>query len=88
MDSFLDNKVFAGLSNGQLALFRRDAETGIWMTNDPQIIELSTSKAPVFKLMPVAGKLWSAIQNHIKIFNTSSMEAEVSLYHLCELRTV
>lgn len=71
----MENRVFAGLSNGQLAIFRRDEETGHWLTSEPKIVELATS--PVLRLLPVAGKLWCAIQNHVKVFNTNIFEVEV-----------
>lgn len=73
---FSDNRVFAGLSNGQLVLFRRDEEvTGCWITSDPTLIDLSSS--PVLQLLPVGNRLWCASQNYLKIFNTISMQVEL-----------
>lgn len=74
----MDNRVFAGLSNGQLAIFRRDEETGHWLTNEPKIVDLCTS--PVLKLLPVAGKLWCAISNHVKVFNANICEVELTFH--------
>lgn len=76
--AFLDNRVFAGLSNGQLVMFTRNEESGFWRTHDPHLIELSSS--PVSKILPVGQKLWCAVQNHIKIFNPSTMEVELSFH--------
>ena len=73
--SYMENKVYAGLSNGQLAVFKRDEESGCWITNDPLIVELSST--PVLNILPVNGKLWCAVCNHIKVFNVVSKEVEV-----------
>lgn len=75
---FEDNRVFAGLSNGQLVLFKRDDESGSWTTSDPEMIDLSSS--PVVKLLAMPGKLWCASQNKIKIFNTLSMQVELTFH--------
>lgn len=69
-----DQRVFAGLSNGQLAVFRRD-DDGTWATSDPRIIELAATS--IEKVLPVSGKLWCATQNLVKVFNTITMEVEV-----------
>jgi hypothetical protein len=75
---FVDNKVFAGLSNGQLVLFKRDEETGSWLTSDPHMIDLSSS--PVLKLLAIGSTLWCASQNKINIFDTSKMEVVLSFH--------
>ncbi|RWS31669.1 Rho guanine nucleotide exchange factor 17-like protein, partial [Leptotrombidium deliense] len=72
---YLNNQVFGGLSNGQIAVFRRD-ETGNWLTNEPKIIEISTN--PVVKLLAVSGKLWCAVQNQVSVLTTCSLETEIS----------
>ncbi len=72
-----DNRVFAGLANGQLAVFRRDDEGGTWLTLS-HIIELAATS--IVKVLPVSGgKLWCATQNLVKVINTITMEVEVSL---------
>lgn len=74
--SYLNNQVFGGLSNGQIAVFRRD-ETGNWLTNEPRIIEISAN--PVVKLLAVSGKLWCAVQNQVNVVTTCSLETEVKI---------
>lgn len=56
-------------------MFRRDDDGCSWVTSDPKIIELATT--PLVKLLPVSGKLWCATQNHVKVFNTITMEVDV-----------
>ncbi|KAI1290825.1 Rho guanine nucleotide exchange factor 17 [Halotydeus destructor] len=75
---YLDSKVFAGLTNGQLVIFNRDEESATWLTNDPKVVDLST--VPVTRLLAVMGKLWCAIQNHIKIYNIDKAEVEISFH--------
>ena len=75
---YLDEKVYVGLGNGQLVTFHWDCESGAWMMSEPTIFELAAS--PILKLLPMNHKLWCAVQNHIKIFNSRSCEIEISFH--------
>ncbi|XP_067128079.1 rho guanine nucleotide exchange factor 17-like [Centruroides vittatus] len=72
---YLDNRVFASLANGELAIYKKDSEGG-WSINEPQIVQISNSSAPITKMLAVAGKLWCGCQNNIKVFNTTSLTIE------------
>uniref|UniRef100_T1J1Q2 Tryptophan 2,3-dioxygenase n=1 Tax=Strigamia maritima TaxID=126957 RepID=T1J1Q2_STRMM len=49
---------------------------GSWRTNDPKTITVGSAVAPVSRMISVAGKLWCACQNTIKVINTCSLEIE------------
>ena len=81
--SYLDNKVFVSLSNGDLIVYRRDNE-GMWDTENPYTRAIGSVTAPIVKMLAVAGKLWCGCQNTICIINPLSLSVEVShvnLYH-------
>ena len=67
--------MYVALSSGQIGVFIRDAN-GLWITSDPKLYVISS--APILKLVGVAGKLWCALQNYIKIVSTLNMEIEVT----------
>lgn len=73
----LDTRVFASLANGDIIVYRRDVSGG-WNVADRQVVSISTAAAPVTKMMAVAGKLWCAAMNTIRVLNTSSLQVEVS----------
>ncbi|KAK8749646.1 hypothetical protein OTU49_015465 [Cherax quadricarinatus] len=73
----LDNRVFASLANGDIIVYRRDASGG-WNVADRQVISISTAAAPVTRMMAVAGKLWCAAMNTVRVLNTVSLQVEHS----------
>ncbi|XP_047494989.1 rho guanine nucleotide exchange factor 17-like [Penaeus chinensis] len=73
----LDTRVFASLANGDIIVYRRDVSGG-WNVADRQVVSISTAAAPVTKMMAVAGKLWCAAMNTIRVLNTGSLQVEHS----------
>ncbi|XP_042237395.1 rho guanine nucleotide exchange factor 17-like isoform X2 [Homarus americanus] len=73
----LDNRVFASLANGDIIVYRRD-QSGGWNVADRQVISISTAAAPVTRMMAVAGKLWCAAMNTVRVLNTVSLQVEHS----------
>lgn len=73
----LDNRVFASLANGDIIIYRRDM-SGEWNVAERQVVSISTAAAPVTKMMAVAGKLWCATMNTIRVLNTASLQVEHS----------
>nr|XP_045609948.1 LOW QUALITY PROTEIN: uncharacterized protein LOC123765431 [Procambarus clarkii] len=73
----LDNRVFASLANGDIIVYRRDM-TGGWNVGERQVISISTAAAPVTRMMAVAGKLWCAAMNTVRLLNTVSLQVEHS----------
>ncbi|XP_066963606.1 rho guanine nucleotide exchange factor 17-like [Macrobrachium rosenbergii] len=73
----LDNRVFASLANGDIIVYRRDISGG-WNVADRQVVSISTAAAPVTRMMAVAGKLWCAAMNTIRVLNTSLLQVEHS----------
>lgn len=43
-----------------------------------QVVSISTAAAPVTKMMAVAGKLWCATLNTVRVLNTATLQVEVS----------
>lgn len=81
-DRHLDNRVFASLANGDIIIYRRDLSGG-WNVAERQIVSISNAAAPVTKMMAVAGKLWCAAMNTVRVLSTVSLQVEVSRhYHL------
>ena len=78
---YLNDRVYAGLGNGQLVCFRRDYagdSLPVWLTADPSIFELAST--PILKLLPIGHKVWCAVQNHVKVFNATTHEVEISFH--------
>lgn len=75
--SHLDNRVFASLANGDIIIYRRDM-SGEWNAAERQVVSISTAAAPVTKMMAVAGKLWCATLNTVRVLNTATLQVEVS----------
>ncbi|XP_045130867.1 uncharacterized protein LOC123515974 [Portunus trituberculatus] len=73
----LDNRVFASLANGDIIIYRRDM-SGEWNVAERQVVSISTAASPVTKMMAVAGKLWCATMNTIRVLNTASLQVEHS----------
>lgn len=76
LNSHLDNRVFASLANGDIIIYRRDLSGG-WNVADRQVVSISTAAAPVTKMMAVAGKLWCAAMNTVRVLGTISLQVEV-----------
>jgi len=72
----VENKVFAGLSSGQLVVFKKSEDRRSWMTSDPMLFDLSCS--PVVKLLPVGSRLWCGSQNLIQVVDPETLEVETS----------
>lgn len=68
--------MFASLANGDIIIYRRDM-SGEWNVAERQVVSISTAAAPVTKMMAVAGKLWCATMNTIRVLNTASLQVEV-----------
>lgn len=51
--------------------------SGEWNVAERQVVSISTAAAPVTKMMAVAGKLWCATMNTIRVLNTASLQVEV-----------
>lgn len=75
---YYKEKVYSGLSNGQIYIFKRDNELGTWNTCDPFVLDLSNSS--VLQLLPVSGKIWCAVQRYVKILNPLTLEVELSFH--------
>ncbi|KAK3872868.1 hypothetical protein Pcinc_022083 [Petrolisthes cinctipes] len=73
----LDNRVFASLANGDIIIYRRDLSGG-WNVGDRQVVSISTAAAPVTKMLAVAGKLWCATMNTVRVLNTITLQVEHS----------
>lgn len=73
----MENTVYAGLCNGQIAIFRRDSN-GLWLISGYKLVTIDAGQS-VNKMLSVARKLWCGIQNQIKILSPSTLEVEVSL---------
>ncbi|XP_050727403.1 uncharacterized protein LOC127004096 isoform X2 [Eriocheir sinensis] len=73
----LDNRVFASLANGDIIIYRRDM-SGEWNVAERQVVSISTAAAPVTKMMAVAGKLWCATLNTVRVLNTATLQVEHS----------
>lgn len=74
--SYLDNKVFVSLANGDLIVYKRDTE-GIWDTENPYTRTIGSGAAPINKMLAVAGKLWCGCQNMINVINPLTLRIEV-----------
>ncbi|XP_076331534.1 uncharacterized protein LOC143236821 isoform X2 [Tachypleus tridentatus] len=74
---YLDNRVFVALTNGDVIIYQQDLSGG-WNTTDPQCMFVGSVTAPVTKMLAVAGKVWCACQNYIKVLNTTDLEIELS----------
>lgn len=72
---YLDNKVFVSLSNGDLMVYRRDAE-GTWDSENPYTRAIGSVTAPIVKMLAVAGKLWCGRQNNICVINPLTLSIE------------
>ncbi|KAF2365474.1 Dbl (DH) domain [Trinorchestia longiramus] len=73
----LDNRVFASLASGEVVVFRRN-EASWSIKVDREVVMVSSPAAPVIKMIMVAGKLWCATGNVIKILNTNTLQLEHS----------
>uniref|UniRef100_A0A6A7FTN7 Rho guanine nucleotide exchange factor 17 isoform X3 n=1 Tax=Hirondellea gigas TaxID=1518452 RepID=A0A6A7FTN7_9CRUS len=73
----LDNRVFASLASGEVVVYRRDGDVS-WLKGDREVVTVSTAATPVTRMIMVAGKLWCAAGNVIKIMNTSTLQLEHS----------
>ena len=51
---------------------------GIWDTDSPETVTLTSANAPINKMLPVAGKLWCASLGDIMVVDPESMEIEVT----------
>lgn len=81
----VENKVYASLKNGQIAIFLR-SEKGNWLTGEPNIVE--TGAESISFMLYVAEKLWCGSHNEIKVLNPTSMNFTlevriVFLFFLC-----
>lgn len=74
---YLDNKVFASLVNGDLIVYKRDAE-GLWDTEHPYTRTIGSATAPITRMLAVAGKLWCGCQNTIHVINPLALNIERS----------
>ncbi|XP_018013891.1 rho guanine nucleotide exchange factor 17 [Hyalella azteca] len=73
----LDNRVFASLASGEVVVFTRHDDS--WSAKvDREVVMVSSAAAPVIKMILVAGKLWCAAANTIKILNTNTLQLEHS----------
>ncbi|XP_013379625.1 rho guanine nucleotide exchange factor 17-like [Lingula anatina] len=73
----LDCKVFASLANGEIRVYRRDAD-GSWDTQHPDTLSVGTVTSPVTKMLAVAGKLWCGCQSGVMMLNPTTLVSEVS----------
>ncbi|KAK3099343.1 hypothetical protein FSP39_002973 [Pinctada imbricata] len=74
---YLDNKVFVSLANGDLIVYKRDAE-GVWDSENPYTRSIGTAQSPITRMLAVAGKLWCGCQNVIKVINPLTLSTETS----------
>lgn len=51
---------------------------GSWNTSDPVTINVGSAAIPVSKMLPVGDKLWCSCHNTVKIFDTVTLQFEVS----------
>ncbi|RNA40338.1 rho guanine nucleotide exchange factor 17-like [Brachionus plicatilis] len=70
--AYIDNKVIVSLKNGELIVFKR--LFSIW-NFDNHIIK-ALSDTPFSQMITVAGKLWCASSNIIKILNPETLDCE------------
>ncbi|KAJ8298237.1 hypothetical protein KUTeg_024768, partial [Tegillarca granosa] len=72
---YLDNKVFVSLANGDLIVYKRDAD-GMWDTEHPYIRAVGSVTSPITKMLAVAGKLWCGCQNTMNVINPLTLRIE------------
>lgn len=51
---------------------------GSWNTSDPVTINVGSAAIPVSKMLPVGDKLWCSCHNTVKIFDTVTLQFQVS----------
>lgn len=66
MPTFLDKNNLLRLSDGS------------WNTSDPVTINVGSAAVPVSKMLPVGDKLWCSCHNTVKIFDTVTLQFQVS----------
>ncbi|XP_063982833.1 rho guanine nucleotide exchange factor 17 isoform X3 [Diachasmimorpha longicaudata] len=74
---YIEDKVFASLANGDVAIYSRD-HCG-WNTVEPSTVSVGTPSSPVTKMVSVTGKLWCSCHNIVKVLNIATLEIEHSL---------
>ncbi|XP_070560922.1 rho guanine nucleotide exchange factor 10-like isoform X2 [Ptychodera flava] len=72
---FLSNRMFVGLHDGTLVVFKR-MKDGVWLLEEPHVSLLTT--APVLSLLPVAGCMWCASGNGVFILNANTVQRQAS----------
>lgn len=55
---------------------------GSWNTSDPVTINVGSVAVPVSKMLPVGDKLWCSCHNTVKIFDTVTLQFQVSRHLL------
>lgn len=56
---------------------------GSWNTSDPVTINVGSAAVPVSKMLSVGDKLWCSCHNTVKIFDTNTLQFQVSKKTIC-----
>ncbi|XP_077998334.1 rho guanine nucleotide exchange factor 10-like [Glandiceps talaboti] len=72
---FMTNRMFVGLSDGTLVVFKR-MQDGAWLLEEPHVSLLTA--APVTSLLPVTNCMWCAGGNAVYIINTNTVQRQDS----------
>lgn len=92
--SYLNNRVFASLANGDVLIYERDSSKcslkladgfferafsgGGWNMSNPLTVSVGSTAMPVSKMVPNGEKLWCGCGNVIKVFNSHTLTTENS----------
>ncbi|CAM4679772.1 unnamed protein product [Leuciscus chuanchicus] len=69
------NFLFAGLSNGKVAIYNRKSEEGLWDPDSCRHVVIGC--APVLKLLRIDEYVWASCANQVSVIEGSSLKTQV-----------
>lgn len=74
---YLDQRVYVSVANGDIVVYKRNKFDGSWDCLDPNVVNLSSSTAPINRMISVNDRLWCSCFNDIIVLAIPSVDVEV-----------